>query len=719
VKHKSVSMAAATTTEVALRLPNIHDNNALSGSNNAQASARDNSRDDNLQTDRPGAAGQGSSSRPATQGVTSLSEIRRLRREQQGLQQELSTLQSTPRDTVFVAADIARHDEALVALANKLSEVKRDVSRRENELARLARTLKLAAKEATGEKTSKLSSKSVNNNRNSDEEVKNVVRVLQEKGTCGQLPPPNYAQNGADGATTFEELSTQLADLDASIIAVTHEQNTLAHIKKRLSRARQNEDGLYLDLKAKLGFIIKHKSDAELETKQLRHMESRTKKRVAEMEREISVLEARRKALLEDQHKRLEKKRQLTTYLEQRDEQRVDLLLELQGDLNKAEEEKLKAKAREVDAKKGVSVMDSMRLQKMEQAFSVLAEHTGEQDIDGVLRRIIQQSQGKDHIDSEGADSRDKLEKLQREHLKLLQQLSEIQYSGVDFSHRRMQMDTMEEQLDVTEARCKESRTALEQLTEMFPPINLGLDFIRNKLDGLRSGQKVAGRTRGQSVAARAASAEEAAADTGEGRAVGFADDTGGEPLPSARGENAELASGEGDGAGAGATGAAPAASVVESLETIETKLVAMLEKINAESDANPAVAAAVASAANRVPTQTMMPATNVRVREPVAAGSGAAAAGGSRSGRGATNDEDNEPEPIEEMSASHRLAEDGRPKTVGEDVLDLLDKNRETDVAGLHQASRLRMKQIERDERRRQAKLEKEREKLARLGRA
>ena len=712
-------MAAATTTEVALRLPNIHDNNALSGSNNAQASARDNSRDDNLQTDRPGAAGQGSSSRPATQGVTSLSEIRRLRREQQGLQQELSTLQSTPRDTVFVAADIARHDEALVALANKLSEVKRDVSRRENELARLARTLKLAAKEATGEKTSKLSSKSVNNNRNSDEEVKNVVRVLQEKGTCGQLPPPNYAQNGADGATTFEELSTQLADLDASIIAVTHEQNTLAHIKKRLSRARQNEDGLYLDLKAKLGFIIKHKSDAELETKQLRHMESRTKKRVAEMEREISVLEARRKALLEDQHKRLEKKRQLTTYLEQRDEQRVDLLLELQGDLNKAEEEKLKAKAREVDAKKGVSVMDSMRLQKMEQAFSVLAEHTGEQDIDGVLRRIIQQSQGKDHIDSEGADSRDKLEKLQREHLKLLQQLSEIQYSGVDFSHRRMQMDTMEEQLDVTEARCKESRTALEQLTEMFPPINLGLDFIRNKLDGLRSGQKVAGRTRGQSVAARAASAEEAAADTGEGRAVGFADDTGGEPLPSARGENAELASGEGDGAGAGATGAAPAASVVESLETIETKLVAMLEKINAESDANPAVAAAVASAANRVPTQTMMPATNVRVREPVAAGSGAAAAGGSRSGRGAINDEDNEPEPIEEMSASHRLAEDGRPKTVGEDVLDLLDKNRETDVAGLHQASRLRMKQIERDERRRQAKLEKEREKLARLGRA
>ena len=445
-------------------------------------------------------------------------------------------------------------------------------------------------------------------------------------------------------------------------------------------------------------------------------MESRTKKRVAEMEREISVLEARRKALLEDQHKRLEKKRQLTTYLEQRDEQRVDLLLELQGDLNKAEEEKLKAKAREVDAKKGVSVMDSMRLQKMEQAFSVLAEHTGEQDIDGVLRRIIQQSQGKDHIDSEGADSRDKLEKLQREHLKLLQQLSEIQYSGVDFSHRRMQMDTMEEQLDVTEARCKESRTALEKLTEMFPPINLGLDFIRNKLDGLRSGQKVAGRTRGQSVAARA---EEAAADTGEGRAVGFADDTGGEPLPSARGENAELASGEGDGAGAGATGAAPAASVVESLETIETKLVAMLEKINAESDANPAVAAAVASAANRVPTQTMMPATNVRVREPVAAGSGAAAAGGSRSGRGATNDEDNEPEPIEEMSASHRLAEDGRPKTVGEDVLDLLDKNRETDVAGLHQASRLRMKQIERDERRRQAKLEKEREKLARLGRA
>jgi len=716
VKHKSVSMAAATTTEVALRLPNIHDNNALSGSNNAQASARDNSRDDNLQTDRPGAAGQGSSSRPATQGVTSLSEIRRLRREQQGLQQELSTLQSTPRDTVFVAADIARHDEALVALANKLSEVKRDVSRRENELARLARTLKLAAKEATGEKTSKLSSKSVNNNRNSDEEVKNVVRVLQEKGTCGQLPPPNYAQNGADGATTFEELSTQLADLDASIIAVTHEQNTLAHIKKRLSRARQNEDGLYLDLKAKLGFIIKHKSDAELETKQLRHMESRTKKRVAEMEREISVLEARRKALLEDQHKRLEKKRQLTTYLEQRDEQRVDLLLELQGDLNKAEEEKLKAKAREVDAKKGVSVMDSMRLQKMEQAFSVLAEHTGEQDIDGVLRRIIQQSQGKDHIDSEGADSRDKLEKLQREHLKLLQQLSEIQYSGVDFSHRRMQMDTMEEQLDVTEARCKESRTALETLTEMFPPINLGLDFIRNKLDGLRSGQKVAGRTRGQSAAARA---EEAAADTGEGRAVGFADDTGGEPLPSARGENAELASGEGDGAGAGATGAAPAASVVESLETIETKLVAMLEKINAESDANPAVAAAVASAANRVPTQTMMPATNVRVREPVAAGSGAAAAGGSRSGRGATNDEDNEPEPIEEMSASHRLAEDGRPKTVGEDVLDLLDKNRETDVAGLHQASRLRMKQIERDERRRQAKLEKEREKLARLGRA
>ncbi|GHP04948.1 hypothetical protein PPROV_000370000 [Pycnococcus provasolii] len=680
-------MAAATTTEVALRLPNIHDNNALSGSNNAQASARDNSRDDNLQTDRPGAAGQGSSSRPATQGVTSLSEIRRLRREQQGLQQELSTLQSTPRDTVFVAADIARHDEALVALANKLSEVKRDVSRRENELARLARTLKLAAKEATGEKTSKLSSKSVNNNRNSDEEVKNVVRVLQEKGTCGQLPPPNYAQNGADGATTFEELSTQLADLDASIIAVTHEQNTLAHIKKRLSRARQNEDGLYLDLKAKLGFIIKHKSDAELETKQLRHMESRTKKRVAEMEREISVLEARRKALLEDQHKRLEKKRQLTTYLEQRDEQRVDLLLELQGDLNKAEEEKLKAKAREVDAKKGVSV--------------------------------IQQSQGKDHIDSEGADSRDKLEKLQREHLKLLQQLSEIQYSGVDFSHRLMQMDTMEEQLDVTEARCKESRTALETLTEMFPPINLGLDFIRNKLDGLRSGQKVAGRTRGQSVAARAASAEEAAADTGEGRAVGFADDTGGEPLPSARGENAELASGEGDGAGAGATGAAPAASVVESLETIETKLVAMLEKINAESDANPAVAAAVASAANRVPTQTMMPATNVRVREPVAAGSGAAAAGGSRSGRGATNDEDNEPEPIEEMSASHRLAEDGRPKTVGEDVLDLLDKNRETDVAGLHQASRLRMKQIERDERRRQAKLEKEREKLARLGRA
>ena len=625
-------------------------------------------------------------------------------------------MQSTPRDTVFVAADIARHDEALVALANKLSEVKRDVSRRENELARLARTLKLAAKEATGEKTSKLSSKSVNNNRNSDEEVKNVVRVLQEKGTCGQLPPPNYAQNGADGATTFEELSTQLADLDASIIAVTHEQNTLAHIKKRLSRARQNEDGLYLDLKAKLGFIIKHKSDAELETKQLRHMESRTKKRVAEMEREISVLEARRKALLEDQHKRLEKKRQLTTYLEQRDEQRVDLLLELQGDLNKAEEEKLKAKAREVDAKKGVSVMDSMRLQKMEQAFSVLAEHTGEQDIDGVLRRIIQQSQGKDHIDSEGADSRDKLEKLQREHLKLLQQLSEIQYSGVDFSHRRMQMDTMEEQLDVTEARCKESRTALEQLTEMFPPINLGLDFIRNKLDGLRSGQKVAGRTRGQSAAARA---EEAAADTGEGRAVGFADDTGGEPLPSARGENAELASGEGDGAGAGATGAAPAASVVESLETIETKLVAMLEKINAESDANPAVAAAVASAANRVPTQTMMPATNVRVREPVAAGSGAAAAGGSRSGRGATNDEDNEPEPIEEMSASHRLAEDGRPKTVGEDVLDLLDKNRETDVAGLHQASRLRMKQIERDERRRQAKLEKEREKLARLGRA
>lgn len=646
--------------------------------------------------------------RKAAAAQSEESELRRLRREQQDLVSELATLQTTPRDSVFVEADIKRQDDNLVALAHRLSSIRRAVTQRENELARLQKALRLSQTEAAGIKQSSLASPRVNNSVDDDVAVRNVVRVLQEKGTCGQLPPPSRTVN-ASADLSFEELSTQLADFEASILAVNHEKSTLEHITERLIKARHSEDSLYLDLKAKLGSIIKHAREAELDARQLNQMERRTRQRVAEMEGELERLAARRKALLEEQRRRVEKNKELAKYLNKRDEQRHDLLLELQGDLNAAEEEKLKQKARDVDARQSVALMDVAKAQKLERSFEILAQHTGEADIDGVLQRILAQDQGKGSVNKEGEEAAQKLEALQREHLRLIQQLSEIQYSGVDFSHRRLQMDAMEDQLANSEQRAQLAKTVVEYTVDKFPSISMGLDAIYAKLESQRTNAR-------KIKPAKATDSSDAPEAAESGRAVGFSDEAPAaapDALPSARGEAADAAGTRAPGSSDVGLGVNPDV-MVERLDLINARIVGLLEKIDADTEANPAAAAAVASASTHMPTQTMS-ANNLRVLNRSARPAPSHAHAG-RHGSGAVvaGDDDDE-NVVEEISAKGRVMEGSL--IAGEDVLDLLEAGREYDVSGMHAASKARMRQLELAERRRKAREAKEAERLEKLG--
>eukprot|EP00232_Nephroselmis_pyriformis_P004495 CAMPEP_0182913692 /NCGR_PEP_ID=MMETSP0034_2-20130328/38171_1 /TAXON_ID=156128 /ORGANISM="Nephroselmis pyriformis, Strain CCMP717" /LENGTH=622 /DNA_ID=CAMNT_0025050421 /DNA_START=138 /DNA_END=2003 /DNA_ORIENTATION=- len=417
------------------------------------------------------------------------SDLRRLRRENAELQEELSRVQQSPREDAVTSDSTRKVEERIIALRLECNRQKTLYKQKSKQMD-ILRAKMLAADmetEPESERAAPFTMRKTEGKENSslpeDENamLEATVRILEEKGTCRQAAPPTFTP-GLALRQHYEELVRSVADMEAGIFAVNYQKKTLQQIISRLSSERQGMEAYYINLKANLGGVNRQQEEQELNIKQLQHTEEATRSRINSLQEEVAQIRKRRDELIGQQRAKLTKQNQMERYMSTRDSQRMELISEIEGDLNAAEEARLRKESKEQAGQRAGQVMTLHHLEKVEAAFKLMADRTGETDLNEILKRMIYLDSVNKGLDETRIESERRLEQLNKDQGDLALELTGIQLDGMGQSHQRQQMEDLEKRLDTAEFRADEHRGDLTRYMGLLSPLQLGMDLIDSKL---------------------------------------------------------------------------------------------------------------------------------------------------------------------------------------------------------------------------------------------
>ena len=405
-------------------------------------------------------------------GAGGESEIRTLRRENQQLLEELSMMQQAPREELYQKERVMDVMTQTVQLRVTYNNTRAGFLAKEKVLHKLAEKL-YQMQLAMGEQPLTLPSI-------------DKAKAKKQRGSGKTTHAEKEQSSRVAMLQSLQSLQSRMADLDSKMGDSDLWYETLRQIKGRLSKQRLGMESQYSQMKAKLDYLAKKTGQKGMAVKQINQEHATLQKKMERLKSTVDLTKMKRAKLKADHKSKEAKQEEMAKYLREREDHRAELIQAMKGDMDRVEELKMKQKSKALAVESTGNKIALHYVQKLEAAFQKAANRMGEKDFNFLLRRLDNLDGTQEELDDERDEKENRVAELKRERGALLQQLKEIQLNGVDFSHRRTQLDKLENRLEESISRAKDKKKESETLHGKLVPLQAGLEAINIKLESVK-----------------------------------------------------------------------------------------------------------------------------------------------------------------------------------------------------------------------------------------
>lgn len=314
---------------------------------------------------RPG-MGVAPVSRAGTAGRTE-SQLRRLRRENSALQNELSHLQQTPRDETVAQTEAESAAAAVVALRRTYNEARHQVVVKEAQLRRLndvvieldvwtadsaqgeqvlswhAEAHALAERKMDFSSPARADCRAM---RVADEAIEHIARSRSRGKTWREAGPIE---------ARYSRLKSTLAQMEWDSATMRLQTHTLEAILRRNSDMCTGMEAAYADERATLSETNKGVADAHTQLREARDTEAAARHMAEGVAGALEVLEHRRTALARATERRSASEAAVRSFVSTREAERERIKLDVAGDLDEDEEKALRMRKHKTLSKAAMS----------------------------------------------------------------------------------------------------------------------------------------------------------------------------------------------------------------------------------------------------------------------------------------------------------------------------------------------------------------------------
>ena len=386
------------------------------------------------------------------------SELRKLKKENARLQEELSMTQQTPREEVTCKGEISDARKRVVQLRLMYNAGVSERMLKDKQLINLSNKVNTINMELGSENS-----------------------VGSPASGAGVGSPGSSLQSLAKLTTFVEEehkrLKKLLVDTDKKITEMECFQMMLQYRKKQYILTQNGMESQYKSLRKSLNILDKQHHEIELNVRTLEHGEIAALGKAEDIILEIKKYEKQREELKNQQKVKKQKQERIQEYMKERELNRQNLKKELNGDAwdmvtnedNSSQE-------------KTTNFMDIM----FEKFMDTLVSRVGGTNLSAVLNKLETMNETQDMIENKKVETELKLQSLEKEKVQLQEQLQEIAVNGTDFSFRRHEIDEIEEKTHQTTRKLKHLLGNVEKTAKQLAGAQIGIDAISTKLDNLK-----------------------------------------------------------------------------------------------------------------------------------------------------------------------------------------------------------------------------------------
>ena len=414
------------------------------------------------------------------------SELRKLKKENARLQEELSLTQQTPREEVTCKGEItgARKrvvqlrlmfnsqvsermlkDKQLVNLRDKVTTINMELGEGSNGKVSAASSPRAAGGSGSGLNTPVASIAS--HASTPDKEVNLTSSSLQSLSKMTTRVQQEH-----------ERLKGLLVDTDNNITEIECYQLMLQHRKRQYMLTQSGMESQYKSLRKQLNILDRQHHEIELNVRTLEHGEVTAITKAEDILKEIKKYEKQREELKTQQRQKKEKQERIQEYMQSRELNRQNLKKEMNGGafdgVNQNEEKANDSTVHFVDV-------------MFEKFMDTLVERVGiGSNLSAMLQKLENMNDTQEEVLNRKVETEMKLQNLEKEKVQLQQQLQEIAVNGTDFSFRRLEIDEIEEKTHTSAKKFKGLLAKLENCQRMLAGVQIGIEAISMKLDNLK-----------------------------------------------------------------------------------------------------------------------------------------------------------------------------------------------------------------------------------------
>lgn len=416
--------------------------------------------------------------------------LRHIRDNNKELYGHIKALAHEPRSDVLTEASVREKEGVVVSLRTNYNTWKGRGLAREKHVA----NLKAEWEVSKGVSNAVASSTDFFN---ADVDAAVTLRGVPSLGdmqrTLGAMPPPGAGGKGLEKMNSvelraaLEEAAHRLQSVELSLGMVKQTRAELDHMIKRFVNERMGEETKYAGIKQSIEAILRQEKEHVLQVKIVGHDEDVARTKIAALQEFLSKVAAKRKNLVTQEKGKMSTKAELEDYVKNRGHGRRAIVENVAGDLNTDEEVALKAAATKTNARVAMTAMDKAHADKLEQAFTVIAERTGDDDIHAFVNRFLTLVEIGKHADSGKEAMEERTSELRRTLDTLQQQLTELQDGGMSISIRRNEFNDLEDELNEKEKTGAHLHASSDEVNHRLSHLRVGVTAFAGKLEAVAS----------------------------------------------------------------------------------------------------------------------------------------------------------------------------------------------------------------------------------------
>lgn len=289
--------------------------------------------------------------------------------------------------------------------------------------------------------------------------------------------------NPVELRAALEEAAHRLQSMELSLASAKQTEATLDHMVKRFTVERMGEEAKYVEIKRSVEAILRQEKEHVLQVKIVGHDEDVARSKIGALQEKLSRVAAKRRDLVTEERGKMSTKAELEDYVKNRGEGRKTIVENMAGDLTREQEEALSASANVTNARQAMSAMEALHADKLERAFTVIAERTGDDDINSFVNRFLALVEIGKHADSGKEATEERAAELRRALDTLRNQLTEIQDEGVSITIRRNEFNDLEAELNEKQKIAAHFNASSDALNHRLSHLKFGVTAFSAKLE--------------------------------------------------------------------------------------------------------------------------------------------------------------------------------------------------------------------------------------------